>query len=627
MDDLTASWRSHHRHVVDLSAMAGFFNPDDLEEVRSRARIDDVASSHVTLKPAGAGTLKGLCPFHDEKTPSFQVTPARGLYYCFGCGQGGDTVDFVQAINNLSFPEAVEFLADKYGVQLRRTDEATQAGISRVRLLEANAAAASFFADCLSGEQGQPGRAFLSERGFSKESAERFGVGYSPRGGRELAGYLRSKGFSEAELIEAGLIRTGGWDYFQGRVVWPIRDAGQAVLGFGARRLFDDDRMPAKYINTPETPLYRKSHVLYGLDLARTAIGATSQAVVVEGYTDVMACHLAGIETAVASCGTAFGADHAKMIQRLMGDQASSGQVIFTFDGDEAGRNAAVKVFKDDAIFTASTYAAIAPDGLDPCDLRQQRGDQALRELIAARVPLYQFVMGNIVSQYSLDHADARISAVRQAARLVTSIRDQSQIDAYINELAFLVGVEASMVRREVQAARRKGPAPAPEVEQANPTPPPSLPSPGDRRLLAERDTLKLILQDPGLFDGDQPWNGLEETDFTHGAYRALWRAIASLDPGQDRWPTVVIDHLRHADLKDLALQLSVEPPLTPMTLRHTGEYVAKLKLLTLDRDIAQLKSKMQRTNPMDADYQPMFQTMVEMESRRKDLIRASTGE
>ena len=309
MDDLTPR---------KLGDMAGLINPDDLDEVRARAHIDDVASAYVTLKPSGVGTLKGLCPFHDEKTPSFQVTPARGFYYCFGCGAGGDTVAFVQAINNLSFPEAVEFLADKYGVQLRYTDEVKPAGMSRVRLMEANAAAAEFFADCLNKDEASTGRTFLEERGFSKEAVVRFGVGYAPWEGRQLGGHLRTKGFSEAELIESGLVRNGGWDYFQGRLIWPIRDAGRAVLGFGARRLFDNDKMPAKYINTPETPLYRKSHVLYGLDLARIAIGTNSQVVVVEGYTDVMACHLAGIETAIASCGTAFGADHAKMIQRLM---------------------------------------------------------------------------------------------------------------------------------------------------------------------------------------------------------------------------------------------------------------------------------------------------------------------
>ncbi|MDR2973339.1 MAG: DNA primase [Propionibacteriaceae bacterium] len=618
--------------------MAGLINPDDLDEVRSRARIDDVVSSYVTLKPAGSGTLKGLCPFHDEKTPSFQVTPARGLYYCFGCGKGGDTVNFVQEINNLSFREAVEFLADKYGVQLRYTDDgARPTGVSRIRLLEANSVAADFFADTLFGRDGQPGRDFLTGRGFDRAAAEHFGIGYAPRSGRELSGYLRTKGFRDEELIEAGLMRRGGLDYFQGRVIWPIRDAGKAVLGFGARRLFDDDRLPAKYVNTPETPIYKKSHVLYGLDLARTTIGSTSQAVIVEGYTDVMACHLAHVTAAVASCGTAFGADHARVIQRLMGDHSTSGQVIFTFDGDQAGRNAALKVFREDALFTASTWAAIEPTGLDPCDLRMQRGDQAIRDLIDQRVPLYRFVMNDIVSRYDLDHADARIAAVREAAPLVTSIRDRSQVDGYIKELSFLVGLDPSTVRREVNAAKKRsprpgaGPASTPSASADPPAAPPAhLPDPNDRALLAERDTLKLILQAAALFDGDdQAWQGLSEQDFTHPAYRALFRTILATGDDHAHWPGAVIDAVTHPELKALALQLSVEPPRTELTARHAREYAAKLKTGAVDRDLAELKSRMQRTNPVtDADtYDAMFARMIELETARKELIRLATGE
>ena len=611
--------------------MAGFINSEDLDEVRSRARIDDVVSSYVTLKPAGAGTLKGLCPFHDEKTPSFQVTPARGLYYCFGCGKGGDTVNFVQEINNLSFREAVEFLADKYGVRLRYTDDAKPTGVSRVRLLEANAAAADFFSECLSSPQGLPGRTFLAGRGFPREAAERFGVGFAPRGGRDLVNHLRSKGFHDDELLEAGLMRNGGWDFFQSRVIWPIRDAGKAVLGFGARRILDEDRISAKYVNTPETPIYKKSHVLYGLDLARTEIGSSGQAVVVEGYTDVMACHLAGVTTAVASCGTAFGADHAKMIQRLLGDHASSGQVIFTFDGDEAGRNAALKVFSQDSWFTASTYAAIEPTGLDPCDLRLQRGDQAVRDLIAARVPLYEFVMDSILARYDLNHADARLAAVREAAPLVRSIRDQSQVEIYITTLAFRVGLDPQLVRREVLSTRKKSPSPAamePPPDSAPALPGANLPAPDDRRLLAERDTLKMILQAPELFDGEEPWYGLQERDFTNGAYRALFRAVVSSSE-RSHWPGAVIERLTHEDLKDLALQLSVDPPLTELTARHALEYAAKLKLSSLDRDLSQAKSTLQRTNPTtDPDaYQSLFQQMIDLEVRRKDLIHLTTGE
>ncbi|MDR2896624.1 MAG: DNA primase, partial [Propionibacteriaceae bacterium] len=381
--------------------MAQLINPEDIEQVRSVARIDDIVSAYVTLKPAGSGTLKGLCPFHDEKSPSFQVTPARGLFYCFGCGKGGDTVTFVEEINNFSFREAIEYLASRYGVTLRLTDQGGASdGVSRMRLFEMNQAASDFFVGQLSKPGAQAGRDLLTGRGFSAEMAAHFQVGFAPQGGRELVKHLRGLGFREDEMHEGGLMRSGGWDYFQGRLIWPIRDSANQIRGFGARRLFDDDRMPAKYLNTPDTPIYKKSEVLYGLDLARTAIGVRSEVLVVEGYTDVMACHVAGITWAVATCGTAFGDGHARVVQRLMGDNTSAGKVIFCFDGDAAGQKAALRAFQEDSRFTAQTYAVVVPDGLDPCELRQQRGDQAVRDLVDSRIPLYRFVMANVVKRY-----------------------------------------------------------------------------------------------------------------------------------------------------------------------------------------------------------------------------------
>ncbi|MGL4831901.1 MAG: DNA primase, partial [Propionibacteriaceae bacterium] len=232
---------------------------EDIQTVRERARIEDVVGAFVALKTAGGGSLKGLCPFHDEKTPSFHVNPARGFYHCFGCGEGGDAIAFLQKLNNLSFAEAIEHLADRTGVQLRYTEETglsqrAEPGL-RQRVLEANRLAQEFYANALvSRPEAEPGRDMFAARGFKPQAAVHFGCGWAPQGGRELTRYLMGKGFSEAELIKASLTRTGGWDFFQGRVLWPIRDSAKQVIGFGARRILDDDRMPAKYINTMETP-------------------------------------------------------------------------------------------------------------------------------------------------------------------------------------------------------------------------------------------------------------------------------------------------------------------------------------------------------------------------------------
>ncbi|RYZ30420.1 MAG: DNA primase, partial [Propionibacteriaceae bacterium] len=471
--------------------------------------------AYVALRNAGGGSLKGLCPFHDEKTPSFQVTPARGFFYCFGCGEGGDVITFQQKIDSLSFAEAVERLADRVGIVLRYTEQSgprQEPGL-RLRLMEANQAAEEFYTEQLSTPDALIGRQFLGGRGFDRAAAERFGVGFAPTDGKALLKHLRGRGFSDTELVKAGLTRESGWDFFQGRLLWPIRDSGKQVLGFGARRLRDDDRMPAKYLNTPETPLYKKSHVLYGLDLARKQISAKSQAVVVEGYTDVMAAHLSGVDTAVAVCGTAFGDDHARLLRRLMGDHdAFHGEVIFTFDGDRAGQNAALKVFAGDQNFITQTYVAVEPTGLDPCDLRLQHGDAAVRELVARRMPLYRFVMSNMLGSHDLDRADGRLEALRATAPLVGSIRDSSLVNGYARELAGLLGMDPDEVRAEVSraASRSSRRTPAPEPVAAPPEPKPTgipIPDPRDRHLALERETAQLLVQAPEQFP--EHWDGL----------------------------------------------------------------------------------------------------------------------
>ena len=620
--------------------MAGLIHPEDLETVRERSRIEDVVGSFVQLRPAGGGALVGLCPFHDEKTPSFRVTPAKGFYYCFGCGEGGDVISFVQKINNMGFTESVEFLADRVGIQLRYTEgdggPRHEPGL-RMRILEANQLAAEFFAAQLATPDAVEGRIFLDGRGFNRDHAEHFGIGFAPRGGRDLLHHLLAKKFSKEDLVKAGLVRESGWDFFQGRLVWPIRDAGRSTLGFGARRIFDDDRMPAKYLNTPETIVYKKSTVLYGLDLARQNIGKKNQAVVVEGYTDVMACHIAGVDTAVASCGTAFGADHSRMIARLMTSDALAGEVVFTFDGDAAGQAAALKVFSSDATFNSQTYVAIEPGGMDPCDLRISGGDAAVRELVARRIPLYRYVMKNTLEKFDLDRADGRLAAVRAAAPLVASVRDTSLVSGYIRELAGLVGMNPDEVRAEVQRANRRKPAPEQRtfrdpVPEAAPEPEPAqaasvpLPDPHDRRLATERGVLKVLLQQPGLFPED--WGGIEPDDFDHPAYRLLFEALRATERGAG-FSQRVVDSLADAGVRQLAVALAVEPLLADPPQNYAREYAARLRLARVLREIGNLKSRLQRTNPVEeqASYNKMFARLLELETHRRALQAMAVGE
>ena len=610
--------------------MAGLINEEDLATVRERSRIEEVVGSYVTLRNAGGGSLTGLCPFHEEKTPSFRVTPARGFYHCFGCGEGGDVISFVQKINNVTFVEAVEWLADRAGIHLRFTEgsgrDRPEPGL-RLRILEANREAADFFAGQLGTPDALAGRQFLDQRGFDRDAAAHFGVGFAPLGGKALGAHLRARGFTDAELVRAGLIRESGWDFFQARLIWPIRDAGRSVLGFGARRLFDDDRMPAKYLNTPETPVYRKSQVLYGLDLARTHIAKKNQAVIVEGYTDVMAAHLAGVDTAVASCGTAFGDDHARLLQRLIGtSDVQSGEVIFTFDGDAAGQAAALKVFKGDQHFVSQTYVAIEPTGLDPCDLRLQSGDAAVRELVGRRVPLYRFVMRNTIAGFDLDRVDGRFAALRAAAPLVSSIRDAALVPGYVRELAQLLGMDPEEVRVEVKRARgRRSAEPAPEpprepVEQ----PAMELPDPRDRRWEAERGTLRLLLRAPQAFT--ETLGDLTPEDFVQPAYRALFERIQATADRTGDWAAGLATD--EPTLRQLVITLAVEPVLREPSAGYAAEYVAGVRLLSVARRIEALKSKLQRTNPVDDQpaYNRMFATLVDLEARRKELLAQATA-
>ncbi len=459
--------------------MAGLIREEDIALVRERADLAEIVGQYVTLRSAGGGALKGLCPFHDEKSPSFHVRPGKG-FHCFGCQEGGDVIAFLMKHDGLAFTQAVEYLADKTGVQLRYSEGDGTAPRrdpnKRNRLVEANRLAQDYYAGRLTQPEAVKARTFLDERGFDREAADTFGLGFAPRDGDALYKHLRQKQFTDGELVAAGLVaegQRGHYDRFRGRLLWPIREVSGETIGFGARRIFDDDRIEAKYLNTPETSIYKKSHVLYGIDLARRDIARASQAVVVEGYTDVMACHLAGVPTAVATCGTAFGEDHGRVLRRLLHDHEEfRGEVIFTFDGDEAGQKAALRAFGGDQQFVGQTYVAVEPDGLDPCDLRLKSGDAAVRELVARRTPLYRFVLGNVVSRYDLDRADGRIDALREAAKLVSSVRDRSKVDAFARELAGMLGIEVEEARAEVRrAAGRAGRAAHEQRTAAGPMP------------------------------------------------------------------------------------------------------------------------------------------------------------
>ena len=606
--------------------MAGRIRDEDVQYIRERAPIDEVVGDYVQLKSAGGGQKKGLCPFHDEKSPSFNVNPSKGFFHCFGCGTGGDVIAFLMKIDHLSFTETVERIADRMGYTLRYDESFSSSSApagNRSRLIAAHAAAAKFYQDLLNTSQDAAfGRELLTKRGFDRAACEAFGVGYAPNSWDGLTKHLRALDFTIDELELAGLSKMGERgpiDKFRNRLMWPIRDISGDVVGFGARKLASDEEdQGPKYLNTSETPIYKKSQVLYGLDLAKKEIAKKRQVVVVEGYTDVMACHLAGITTAVATCGTAFGADHIRIIRRLlMDDDAFRGEVIFTFDGDAAGQKAAMRAFSEDQKFVTQTFVAVEPDGLDPCDLRQNNGDLALRDLIARRIPLFEFAIKTELKLHNLNTAEGRINALNATAPLVSQIRDKSLRPEYARLLAGWLGVEVEIVTRAVSQGARA--ASASQQAQSDEVAPQEnwRPDPQEPRLMLEREVIKARVQQPGIVGG---WSSIEDGAFTHPAYSALAVTINSL--GAMR--AISTDEISDPQMKALFTELSVEPIRSDgeVTEHYVASIVARLREVGASRAIAELKSRLQRLNPVENgdEYNAAFAQLVALESTRREL-------
>ena len=615
--------------------MSGRIREEVIAAIRERLPIEQVIGDYVTLKPAGAGRFKGLCPFHDEKTPSFNVNAALGFYKCFGCSAGGDLIRFVQDKDNLSFVETIEVLARRAGVEITYEQGGAaprQQSSERQKLLESHAAAAQFYVEQLASPDAETARKVLLERGFDESTWARFGVGYAPREWDRLSQHLRGRGFSPETLFAGGLAsqgQRGPIDRFRGRLLWPIRDPKGDVIGFGARRLYDDDHIEAKYINTSETPIYKKSQVLYGLDLAKSDIAKKYKAVVVEGYTDVMACHLAGETTAVATCGTAFGVEHVGLLRRYLMDQDEfRGRVIFTFDGDEAGRRAALKAFADDQRFVTQTYVAVEPDGLDPCELRQQRGDLAVRDLIARHVPLAEFAIRATLDKFDLELPEGRVQALGEAAPVVARLKDWSLRGEYARRLAGWLGMDEQTVLTRVNGGEGR-----PEQRGGRRPNVAARPDPRDPRLIVEREVLKLAVQRPAL--AGPVFDGLDAACFVAPAYVAVRDAVTAAGgtataAAGAAWVEKVAAGAETDSVRELVTELAVEPMQTndEDDPRYAASLLARLQEMALTRRITDLKSRVQRVNPVDSpdEYNRLFGELIVLERNKIGLREQALG-
>lgn len=623
--------------------MAGLIKREDIDEVRNRTDLKEVVDSYVTLKSAGVGSFKGLCPFHDERTPSFHIRPQLGTFHCFGCGESGDVIAFIQKMDHSSFTETVELLAGRIGYELHYEDGGSgprrEEYGKRQRLVDAHKVAEEFFRTQLGTEEAATARDFLTGRGFDAQAANQFSVGYAPKGWDGLLKHLRSKGFRDEELKLTGMFSEGNrglYDRFRGRLTWPIRDLAGATIGFGARKLYEDDQGP-KYLNTPETQLYKKSQVLYGIDLAKKRISKNRQIVVVEGYTDVMACHLAGIDTAVATCGTAFGTDHIKIARRLLQDDGTGGEVIFTFDGDEAGQKAALRAFEEDQRFIAQTYVCVEPTGADPCDLRVNRGDEAVRELIELKRPLFEFAIRAELKKFNLNTVEGRVQALRKTAPIVGQIRDSAIRPAYARELAGWLGMDNEDVNRAVQAAIRRArlpraadlePVPAPNGASATEPGQPAFERPDHRDPVVrlERQALEVVIQQPGRL-GNEQWQAFYEARFMAPAHAAVHSGIvaaSSAGASASAWVQVIRDEVPE-QLRSLVSEIAVTsiPASDEDSLaRYCTDIINGLIELQITHRKAELIGRLQRAelDPQGEEYSQINRELMELEMRRRIL-------
>lgn len=631
--------------------MAGLIKREDIDEVRSRTDIREIIEGYVTLKSAGIGSFKGLCPFHDERTPSFHVRPQMGTYHCFGCGESGDVISFLMEMDHTSFTETVEKLAARIGYELHYEQGS---GMSREevgrrqRLLDAHKIAAEFFQKNLYTPAAVEAQKFLGARGFDPTATQKFGVGFAPRGWDNLLKYLMNKGFTTEELRETGMFSEGQrglYDRFRGRIIWPIRNITGETIGFGARRLFEDDQGP-KYLNTPETPLYKKSQVLYGLDLAKRPIAKKKQIVVVEGYTDVMAAQLAGIDTAVATCGTAFGTDHIKIVRRLISDDGTGGEVIFTFDGDAAGQKAALAAFSEDQRFVAQTFVAVAKDGMDPCDLRLARGDAAVRSLIASRRPLFEFAIDATLANYDLGTLEGRVRGMRAIAPIIAGIKDAALRPAYVRQVSGQLGLDAAEVQRAVSAAAANPQASASqraeaaEAERAaraaaeeTPAPvedPYDLPDLRDPAARTEREALEIVLQYPQYLSLEQ-WQELATVHYRYRAHSGIAQGIIGAastiapEPGAT-WVNTVRAHAPEP-VHPLIAELTVAPipaRTDDQLVRYSQDILNRLFEQEITRQKSDLLMQLQRLSPQnDAEaYRDIQQQLLALELRRRSKMQ-----
>jgi DNA primase len=585
--------------------VAGRIRQEDVEAVRERTDIVKLVSGYLTLKKAGHDRFVGLCPFHAEKTPSFSVSPSKGMYHCFGCGEGGDAIGFLRAVEQLGFGEAVENLAREAGVTVRYegdTPAERRAASRRQALYRANEEAAELYRGLLrEGQEGQDARTYLAERGVDLETAAAFGVGYAP-GYPDFLIRRLARSLSTEILVEAGLVIRDSEgnvrDRFRGRITFPVHDLSGRAVGLGARVLPGEREDGPKYLNSPETPVYRKGEVLYNLHRAKGAVARTGEIHVVEGYTDVIALAQAGIETAVATCGTALGEGHFRLASRF------AQRMVLAFDSDEAGARAAERAFQFLEAYPLQPVVLILPEGLDPADFVRSHGGEALRELATTALPLVEYMLRRTVRRHDLSTVEGQTAAVAAGLPMVEQLGDPVRQAEYAHQLAELAGVtEGSVV---LSLERRLTGRPT-EVREAVKR--------ASAQERVEREMLRILARDADAFASLSP--RLQPDHFQTVRNRDLFALLGEAGGDVGSFVARSQDEKAAKALSAIAL----EPLDGEASIAYAEDVWARLLEFALKRKSTALRQELQKLNPTtDPRYDDLFQQLIAIDGELRRL-------
>jgi DNA primase len=569
----------------------------DIDRVREATDIVDLIAEVTKVKKSGRSYM-AICPFHEEKTPSMSVDRARGLYHCFGCGAGGDVFKFVQETGGVDFGEALDTLATKAGITLVRDPAETRKRGRRAAAVEALRLAVEVYHQRLKkAADGGPARAYLRNRGYDVELIDEWKLGFAGVDWDTLSKNLRAAGIDDRAMTDAGLSRRGRhgmYDVFRGRLMFPIHDLRGDPIGFGGRKIDEVDRSQtnnpdAKYVNSAESVVYQKSRVLFALDRARQAMGPDDPAVVVEGYTDVIAMHQAGVKTAVATCGTALGDGHFDLLRRF------TERVVLAFDSDEAGSRAALRSDDLESPFRLDLdlRVAVMPDGLDPADLYQEgRGDELAKAVDTAR-PLLEHRIESEVSRHDLVGPEGRARALHAAVSQLEKVSDQIARREYGRFVARLVGVDLETVE-EAMGRRRPGPMGADQVSE----------KPLDR---AESELLRVVLGNPAGME-------IAASDFSDDRLRRAFLAVepqlTTSPPGTPLDLTRVEDPALQSLVRGLAMDMRPLP--------EWSEVRQRVRLRRIDAEIDDLEAKLADTEQGTQTHSDYLRRLIALQKEKR---------